>query len=45
VEADAYSLTWSFAQPDGRALFISEHGADGDPILTSIAIGYHDIYD
>jgi len=43
--ADAYSLTWSFAQPDGRALFIIERGSDGNPMLTWIAIGYHDIYD
>ena len=37
--------TWSFAQPDGRALFIIERGSDGGPMLTWIAIGYHDIYD
>ena len=43
--ADAYSLTWSFAQPDGRALFIIEPGSDSGPMLTWIAIGYHDIYD
>ena len=42
--ADAYSLTWSFAHPDGRALFIIERGSDGAPVLTWIAIGY-DIYD
>ena len=39
------SLTWNPAHPDGRTLFIIEHGADGDPILTLIVIGYHDIYD
>jgi hypothetical protein len=43
--ADAYSLTWSFAHPDGRALFIIERGSDGSPVLTWIAIGYHDLYD
>ncbi len=39
--ADAYSLTWSFAHPDGRALFIIER--DRDPKLTWIAVGYNDI--
>jgi len=43
--ADAYSLTWSFASPDGRALFIIERAADGQPMLTWLAVGYHDIYD
>ncbi len=43
--ADAYSLTWSFAHPDGRALFIIERGSNGGPMLTWIAIGYHDTYD
>jgi hypothetical protein len=39
--ADAYSLTWSFAHPDGRVLFII--GRDRDPKLTWIAVGYDDI--
>ena len=38
--ADAYSLTWSFAHSDGRALFIIER----DRIPTAgIAVGYNDI--
>jgi hypothetical protein len=41
---DAYSLTWSFASPDGRALFIIGRGPDGNAVLTWIAVGYHDIY-
>lgn len=42
---DAYSLTWSSASPDGRALFIIGRGPDGNATLTWVAIGYHDIYD
>ncbi len=42
---DAYSLTWSVASPDGRALFSIGTGVDGDPVLTWLAIGYHDIYE
>lgn len=41
---ELYSLTWSFASPDGRALFTIGPGTDGDPVLTWLAIGYHDIY-
>jgi hypothetical protein len=41
---EIYSLTWSFADPDGRALFIIGPDADGEPLLTWLAIGYHDIY-
>ena len=41
---DAYSLTWSFASPDGRGLFIIARGQDGSAVLTWIAVGYHDIY-
>jgi hypothetical protein len=41
---EAYSLTWSFASPDGRALFIIGPGPDGDAMLTWVAIGYHDVY-
>lgn len=40
----AYSLTWSFASPDGRALFVIGPDAEGEPTLTWLAIGYHDIY-
>jgi hypothetical protein len=39
-----YSLTWSFTGPDGRALFTISPDADGQPVLTWLAIGYHDIY-
>jgi hypothetical protein len=39
-----YSLTWSFAGPDGRALFTIGPDSDGEPVLTWLAIGYHDIY-
>jgi hypothetical protein len=40
---ETYSLTWSFAGPDGRALFTIGPDTDGEP-LTWLAIGYHDIY-
>jgi hypothetical protein len=43
--AEMYSLTWSFSGPDGRALFAIRPDADGEPIVTCLAIGYHDIYD
>jgi hypothetical protein len=39
-----YSLTWSFSGPDGRALFTIGPDSAGEPILTWLAIGYHDIY-
>jgi len=42
---DAYSLTWTFASPAGRALFMISRGPDGDAVLTWIAVGYHDIYE
>ena len=41
---EAYSLTWNFSGPDGRALFTIGPDADGEPILTWLAVGYHDIY-
>jgi hypothetical protein len=41
---EVYSLTWSFSGPDGRALFAIGLAADGEPLLTWLAIGYHDIY-
>jgi hypothetical protein len=41
---EVYALTWSFSGPDGRALFTIGPDADGEPILTWLAIGYHDIY-
>lgn len=40
---EMYSLTWSFSGPDGRALFIIGSDADGEPIVTWLAVGYHDI--
>jgi hypothetical protein len=41
---ETYSLTWSFARPDGRALFIIGPDTDSEPLLTWLAIGYNDIY-
>lgn len=41
---EVYSLTWSFASPDGRALFTIGPDSDGEPLLTWLAVGYHDIY-
>ena len=41
---EVYSLTWSFSGPDGRALFGISPDSDGQPLLTWLAIGYHDIY-
>ena len=41
---EVYSLTWSFSGPEGRALFVITPDADGEPVLTWLAIGYHDIY-
>ena len=41
---EMYSLTWSFASPDGRALFTIGPDFDGEPLLTWLAIGDHDIY-
>jgi hypothetical protein len=41
---EVYSLTWSFASPDGRALCTIGPDKDGAPLLTWLAIGYHDIY-
>jgi len=40
-----YSLTWSFAGPDGRATFHLEAGPDGAPVLVWRRIGTHAIYD
>jgi len=38
-----YSMTWSFARPDGRALFrLTE--IDGEPVLVWLRVGNHDIY-
>jgi hypothetical protein len=39
-----YALTWSSSDPDGRALFTIGPDSDGEPLLTWLAIGYHDIY-
>ncbi len=41
---ETYSLTWSFAGPDGRALCTIGPDTDGQPLLTWLAIGCHDIY-
>jgi hypothetical protein len=41
---EVYSLTWSFSSPDGRALFSIAPDTDGEPLLTWLAIGDHDIY-
>jgi hypothetical protein len=41
---EVYSLTWSFSGPDGRALLAIGPDADGEPPLTWLAVGYHDIY-
>lgn len=41
---EVYSLTWSFTAPDGRALFIIGPDSDSEPVLTWLAVGYHDIY-
>lgn len=38
-----HSLTWHFCGPDGRALFIIVPDGDGEPVLTWLAVGYHDI--
>jgi hypothetical protein len=37
------SMTWSFAGPDGRALFRRAEVA-GDPVVIWLRIGNHDIY-
>ena len=41
---EVYSLTWSFAGPEGRALFTISPNSDDQPLLPWLAIGYHDIY-
>ena len=41
---ELYSLTWSFSGPDGRALFTIGPDTNGEPLLTWLAVGYHDIY-
>ncbi|WP_433218405.1 hypothetical protein [Microtetraspora malaysiensis] len=43
---EVYSLTWSFAAPDGRALFTFtvEQEESVDTVITWLAVGYHDIY-
>jgi hypothetical protein len=41
---EVYSLTWHFSGPDGRALFSISPDSDGEPVLTWLAVGYHDIY-
>ena len=41
---EVYSLTWNFSGPDGRALFTIGPDTGGEPLLTWLAVGYHDIY-
>ena len=41
---EVYSLTWRFSRPDGQALFVIGPDSDGEPVLTWLAIGYHDVY-
>lgn len=36
-------MTWSFARPDGRALFQVAEVA-GEPVVIWLRIGNHDIY-
>jgi hypothetical protein len=39
-----YSMTWSFASPDGRALFrLAE--VSGETVVVWLRIGNHSIYD
>jgi hypothetical protein len=38
--SEVYSLTWSFASPDGRALFTIGPDAEGQPLLTWLAIDF-----
>jgi len=38
-----YSMTWSFAGPDGRALFRLAEVA-GNPVVIWLRVGNHDIY-
>jgi hypothetical protein len=38
-----YSMTWSFAGPDGRALFRLAEVA-GEPVVIWLRVGNHDIY-
>ena len=40
-----YSLTWSFAGPDGRATFHLEKDDSGEPLLVWRRIGNHAIDD
>jgi hypothetical protein len=41
---EVHSLTWSFSGPDGRALFTIGPDRDGEPLLTWLAVGSHDVY-
>jgi hypothetical protein len=40
-----YSITWSFASPDGRATFHLETAQEGTPLLVWRRIADHDNYD
>ena len=39
-----YSMTWSFASPDGRALFRLAD-VKGEPVVVWLRVGNHSIYD
>ncbi|MER5423117.1 hypothetical protein [Streptosporangium roseum] len=45
TNSDVYSMTWSFASPDGRATFHFEKDDDGEPMLVWGRIGNHSIYE
>jgi hypothetical protein len=40
----SYSMTWSFAGPDGRALFLLVEVA-GETVVVWLRVGNHGIYD
>lgn len=44
ITSSICSLTWSFADPDGRATFHLENDVDGVAVLVWRRIGHHDIY-
>ncbi len=44
VAAGIYSMTWSFAGPDGRATFHFATDEAGDTVLVWRRVGSHDIY-
>jgi hypothetical protein len=44
ADSAIYTITWSFAGPDGRATFHLEPSEDGSPVLVWRRIGTHDIH-